>query len=102
MKWILLAAVLLSGNAVAQDERARVGDRLLIEKVRTDRSAQVPGTGMSMEDVEGRYGAPVSRAPAVGEPPITRWEYSEFAVYFEHRTVIHSVLKRRDGEENPS
>jgi hypothetical protein len=53
--------------------------------------ANVPARGMSMEKVEASYGTPSTRAPAVGEPPITRWEYPGFVVYFEHQLVIHAV-----------
>jgi hypothetical protein len=53
--------------------------------------ANVPARGMSMEKVEASYGAPSTRAPAIGEPPITRWEYPGFVVYFEHQLVIHAV-----------
>lgn len=54
-------------------------------------TANRPARGMSMEKVEAVYGAPSRREPAVGEPPITRWEYPGFVVYFEHQYVIHSV-----------
>lgn len=50
-----------------------------------------PARGMSMEKVEATFGAPTQRFPAVGEPPITRWEYPGFVVYFEHQLVIHTV-----------
>jgi hypothetical protein len=53
--------------------------------------ADRPARGMSMEKVEATYGAPSRRDPAVGEPPITRWEYPGFVVYFEHQFVIHTV-----------
>ena len=53
-----------------------------------------PIRGMSMDRVEARFGAPITRMAAVGEPPITRWEYADFTVYFEHRLVIHAVQKR--------
>ena len=33
--------------------------------------------------------------PAVGDPPITTWEYTDFLVYFEYDRVIHSVSKRQ-------
>jgi hypothetical protein len=52
-----------------------------------------PARGMSMEKVEAAFGAPTNRAPAVGQPPITRWEYPGFVVYFEHNLVLHSVVK---------
>jgi hypothetical protein len=56
-------------------------------------SGSQPMRGMSMEKVEAAYGAPANRAPAVGDPPITRWEYPGFIVFFEHNTVLHSVVK---------
>jgi hypothetical protein len=46
---------------------------------------------MSMEKVEAAYGSPARRLPAVGTPPITRWEYPGFVVYFEHNLVLHTV-----------
>lgn len=55
-------------------------------------SVQVPGRGMSMETVLNRFGEPSERVPAVGTPPITRWVYSNFTVYFESEFVIHSVV----------
>jgi hypothetical protein len=45
-----------------------------------------------MPTVEARYGAPTARYPAVGTPPITRWEYPSMIVYFENNRVIHAVL----------
>jgi hypothetical protein len=29
----------------------------------------------------------------VGDPPITRWEYPGFVVYFEHHLVVHTVAR---------
>ncbi len=53
-----------------------------------------PTRGMSMKAVKDFYGEPASTTTAVGEPPITRWNYAKFSVYFEHNTVIHSVITR--------
>jgi hypothetical protein len=50
-----------------------------------------PTRGMSMDQVATKFGAPVAKVPAVGKPPISRWEYPGFIVYFEHEHVIHSV-----------
>ncbi len=50
-----------------------------------------PARGMSMVDVEARYGAPTQRYAAVGQPPITRWVYPSFVVYFEYSHVVHAV-----------
>jgi hypothetical protein len=50
-----------------------------------------PARGLTMDKVEAKFGAPSRRVPAVGEPPITRWEYPGFVVYFERDRVIHAV-----------
>ncbi len=51
-----------------------------------------PQRGMSMDAVARAYGEPALKRAAVGQPPITRWEYGEFIVYFEYNRVIHAVL----------
>lgn len=66
------------------------GDELNMTTPSTS-SADRPARGMSMDKVEAVYGAPSRRDAAVGEPPITRWEYPGFVVYFEHQYVIHAV-----------
>ncbi len=54
----------------------------------------MPTKGMSMRQVEERFGAPENKEAPVGDPPITRWKYDDFTVYFEYQYVIHSVLNR--------
>ncbi len=56
-----------------------------------------PTKGTSKASVEAKYGEPLSREHAVGEPPISSWEYEKFTVYFEYDHVIHSVLKVDEG-----
>ena len=53
-----------------------------------------PPRGMTMDKVRAGYGQPVDQRAAVGDPPITRWEYDGFVVYFEYQYVLHSVVKR--------
>jgi hypothetical protein len=50
-----------------------------------------PARGSSMSQVEAQYGAPQSKHAAVGKPPITRWDYANFSVYFENSRVLHAV-----------
>ena len=54
-----------------------------------------PVRGMSMDEVLARFGEPRTRLPAVGDPPITRWIYERFTVYFEGSTTLHAVVPRR-------
>jgi hypothetical protein len=57
-------------------------------------AADHPNRGSTMATVESRYGAPTNRHAAVGNPPITRWDYPQFSVYFENDRVLHTVLVR--------
>ena len=59
------------------------------ENVGTER----PVRGLTMDKVEATWGQPESTRSPVGDPPITRWEYSGFVVYFEYQNVIHAVQK---------
>ncbi len=59
----------------------------------TSSTGSTPARGMSMEKVEATFGAPSNREPAVGQPPITRWEYPAYVVYFENNIVLHTVVK---------
>ena len=53
-----------------------------------------PTRGMTQARVESEYGAPMSKNAAVGDPPISSWEYQNMVVFFEYDRVIHAVLKR--------
>ncbi len=53
-----------------------------------------PSRGMTQASVESKYGSPTSIEAAIGEPPISRWVYADFVVFFEYDRVIHAVVKR--------
>lgn len=55
-----------------------------------------PTQGMNMSQVEQKFGAPETKVPAVGDPPISRWIYTDFEVFFEYDKVLHSVVIRKD------
>ena len=57
-------------------------------------AADSPHRGSTMTQVESQYGAPTNRHAAVGTPPITRWDYPQFSVYFENDRVLHAVLAK--------
>ena len=89
MRKIELLALLLIAMAAQ-------ADTLLLDGL--DMSAPTantrPARGIDMARVEAQFGAPSQRHGAVGEPPITRWEYPGFVVFFEHDRVIHTVVRR--------
>jgi len=60
----------------------------------TPAGVSLPRNGMSMDAVMQQFGEPDSKISPVGEPPITRWSFPQYTVYFEHNLVIHSVAHR--------
>lgn len=90
---VLLSLSLLIGLSTASAEVISITDPRY--QVPNDPSGVVrPTQGMSMQTVEQKFGQPEQKVPAVGEPPITRWIYPDFVVYFEHNLVIHSVVPK--------
>ncbi len=88
--WILLFACSLSLPATG------LSQVLLIDAVKEEQQADTPRPqrGDAMSAVEKRFGSPLTKHAPIGDPPISRWDYAKFAVYFEHDRVITSVLKR--------
>jgi hypothetical protein len=55
-------------------------------------SGSTPGNNMPMTQVREQFGQPETEAPVVGKPPIARWYYAQYTVYFEFDRVITSVI----------
>ena len=91
MKIIPLAAtgLLAIASGFAQAETIVVDDSVAVREV----TVQVPARGASMKTVESQFGAPATRHAAVGKPPITRWDYAGFSVFFEYDHVVHAVAR---------
>lgn len=87
---VLVAVAAATTTAGAAEPRPGELDRA--DVVQTVPS--MPPRGATMDTVRSRLGQPRTRTAPVGEPPITRWVYDEFTVYFEHDRVIHSVKHR--------
>lgn len=87
----LAACAALATALTASSVRAEtivVNDKVTVEPSSIAR----PHRGMRMEQVEHRFGQPTRRHPTVGKPPITRWDYPQFSVFFEGDRVIHAVV----------
>lgn len=82
----LSAALALSGAAWAQTNPANDGNM------------QMPKRGETKASVEQRLGAPDSKVAAVGEPPISRWVYPTYTVYFEFDRVLNFVDHQNYGK----
>jgi hypothetical protein len=60
----------------------------------TFNQAGKPTRGMTQANVQANFGSPQNTRQPIGDPPITRWEYADFVVFFEYDKVIHAVTKR--------
>lgn len=103
-----LIALMALGFGLSASPVVHAGDNLLIHRVQEEKGMNLPSRGMSMAQVQSKYGAPQRKlSPRGGDtkkhPVINRWDYSQFIVYFEHEHVIHAVLNTPAGNNtNPS
>jgi hypothetical protein len=83
-------AAVLAGGAIQEihAETIAVDGGIAVK----DPSIATPVAGMTMDEVTAKFGTPAQKLPAVGKPPISRWTYPGFIVYFEYNHVIHSVV----------
>lgn len=77
---------------------------LLIDRVEARATGTMPARGLSMAEVEERFGAPGQKLePRGGQktqwPTINRWVYPQFTVYFERGRVINAVLNQATPNE---
>lgn len=97
-----LAAVIALAAAPAAHAQKTHGDNLLIKRVHKEHAMHLPQRGLTMKQVEARFGAPQRKLPARGgdtpkHPVIHRWLYPDYIVYFERNRVIHTVLNTPAG-----
>jgi outer membrane protein assembly factor BamE (lipoprotein component of BamABCDE complex) len=89
---LLVAALLATGMSgftdITRAETVAVDNGIAVK----ESDVATPGRGMTMDQVAAKYGSPTNKLPAVGQPPISRWDYPGFVVYFERNYVIHSVV----------
>ena len=82
---------IVSADTIVIDDQVQVRDS----------GVDKPKRGITMSQVEAKFGAPTTKHDAVGVPPITRWDYSNFSVFFEHDRVIHAVTTTGEAPHNP-
>ena len=93
---ILLALLAVCGSVQA--------DTLLVERANQAPAVAQPARGLTMSEVEARFGAPQEKLdPRGGQkqqwPTINRWVYPAFIVYFEKNKVIDVVARQADANE---
>ena len=88
-KLLVVPAILLlslSNVCLAESVTVQVGQQGDAKTVKR------PARGSSSAQVIERFGSPTQQSPSVGEPPISRWVYDNFTVFFDGNYVIHSVV----------
>jgi hypothetical protein len=88
---MILSACLLSQTATAE---VLLIDSLDSAPINSEEGIPRPTRSMTMEQVSQRFGQPSAAHPSVGDPPITRWDYPDYSVFFEYNHVLTSVLHR--------
>lgn len=68
-------------------------DTLIVDGIQ-QQDESYPDRGLTKLVVASSWGEPTHQSQAVGEPPISSWEYDTFVVYFESDHVLHTVAKR--------
>jgi hypothetical protein len=89
-RMLLLLILLLPLGAYAETLQIPIGEQGAGE-------LRLPQLGESQRLVLERFGLADEEHPSVGNPPITRWDYREFSVYFEQTHVINSVRHHQPG-----
>ncbi len=98
-KTLLFLTCLTAAAFVQADEPAHMittHEPIMIPLIEKNMNSSVimPLRGDSQRRVKKEFGAPFHMHEPKGTPPISRWDFEEFSVYFESNIVIHTVLRR--------
>jgi len=95
---LLLSSIMLAALAGSTAHAETI--KIPLGQQASGQSSERPTLGMHQNMVEKHFGAPLSWQEPKGTPPISRWEYEHFVVYFESSYVIHSVFKHRAAQSS--
>lgn len=91
-----LGLAMAASTVVAQADNVQTTTRGTVLSVPAEEAAPTPQSlpqrSMTKAQVRRQFGSPKHIHAAIGEPPITRWDYPEFRVYFEYDLVLHAVV----------
>jgi hypothetical protein len=92
-KWVLMMALCVAPGTSA------IADTLLLDGINASPAnsgsgVMRPKRGATMSEVTAQFGEPKTTKGPIGEPPISRWEYPAYTVYFEYDRVINAVVHR--------
>ena len=85
-------ALIMSSGTIESD--VLLLDAIEHSPTNTTQGIPRPTRGMTMQTVKSRFGEPSKIHPRIGNPPITRWDYTDYSVFFEYQQVLTSVVHR--------
>lgn len=91
----LIALALSINHSIAEEIRIPVG-----QQANDQQFIDMPSKGMHKAKVKALFGEPQEEVAATGQPPISRWRYQDFTVYFDSDAVIHSVRNFQPQSDN--
>lgn len=91
---LLLVPMLAGATIPVHSDVLLLEQGIALEPPNSSEGLPRPGRGTSMDQVLERFGEPIDRIPAVGMPPISRWVYDSYTVYFEDQQAIATVISR--------
>src|SRR5689334_15771692 len=97
LNFLFASLLLTTAGAQAQGDTVTTGDPDTVI-VESSPAIHVPSKGMTKAAVARDFGEPSSRRRSVGgasrqQPPITRWDYGDFSVFFEYDHVVDAVQR---------
>lgn len=92
LRQMVLLVGIIAGSMMTPVQAGTSERHFIGETPNSAHGVKRPTRGMTMDQVRKRFGKPIKMLPAVGKPPITRWVYGQYTVYYENQYVIHSVM----------
>lgn len=92
---LILAAVLAASLGGTAQAEVLLLDAIEQAPANAPDGLQRPTRGMTMKQVRARFGQAAQEHPWVGDPPITRWDYPAYSVFFENEYVLDTVVHRQ-------
>jgi hypothetical protein len=94
---IKIQTLLLASSILLTPMMSQANNLSVSGYAKTTTNIKIPKRGSSMKSVLKRYGKAkrINRSrgrPTKTWPRITRWNYGKFTVYFEKKTVLHTVV----------
>lgn len=99
----LLPLSLLTLPFAAAAEILEMPDSAVPASMSSAPAVTLPAKGMLTTEVRKQFGEPTTKHAAVGggsrqQPPITRWDYPGYSVFFENNHVVDAVIPGAPAE----